>query len=251
MKKTVLLVPVLVLLFAMLSCNFLNRGVEEVIGQTINLSGETKSEDRPVSGFNQVQLDGIGDLSITMGDTESLVVEADENLLPYIITEVRGGTLIIRLKEDINLVNMITDVNYTLSAKALDSIELGGLGNINVSPLQTDAMTITLNGSGMITLTQLTADRLDGNLNGLGSLNVSGKVTEQDVTLSGAGAYQAGDLESETARVNLSGLGNATVWVTGTLDAELSGAGSLEYYGNPQVTENDTGLGNIVSLGAK
>ena len=249
--KKLILVPVLVLLLAMLSCNFLNRGVEQVVGQTINLSGKTKTEDRAVSGFDKVQLDGIGDLSITLGDTESLVIEADENLMPLIITEVRGNTLIIRIEENVNLVNMISDVKYTLTAKSLNSIELGGLGNINIGPLQTDSMTANLDGSGMITLNQLTANRLDANLNGLGSLTIKGgKVTEQKVDLSGAGAYLAGDLESETASVTLSGLGNATVWVTGSLDAELTGAGSLEYYGNPQVTQNDTGLGNIKSLGA-
>ncbi len=72
-----------------------------------------------------------------MGDTKSLVIEADENLMPHIITEVRGSTLIIRIEEDIRLVNMISDVKYTLTAKSLNSIELSGLGNISISPLQT------------------------------------------------------------------------------------------------------------------
>jgi hypothetical protein len=250
MKKAIL-VPVLIMLFAMLSCNILNRGVEEVIGQTVNLSGETSSEDRPVSGFTKVQLDGIGTLNITMGDTESLTVEADTNLLPHIITEVSGDTLIIRMQERVIPINMITDVTYTLNAKSLDSVKLSGLGDINVSPLQTDTMTVTQDGAGNITLDQLTADRLDATMSGLGSMTVSGKVTQQNVTLSGAGSYQAGDLESESATVELSGLGSATVWVTGSLDAELSGAGNLEYYGNPQVTQNDSGLGNINSLGTK
>jgi len=250
--KKIVLIPVLVLFLAGISCNFLNRSVEQVVGQTIKLSGNTKTEQRPVSGFTKVQLDGIGDLSITIGDTESLTVEADENLLPYIITEVKGGTLIIRMKEDVKLVNMISDVNYTLTAKSLDSVDLNGLGNIIIKPLQTDALTISLDGSGLITLNQLVADGLQANLNGLGSLTVSGgKVTAQQVSLSGAGSYQAGNLESETASVSLTGLGSATVWVTGTLDAVLTGAGSLEYYGKPQVTEEDTGLGSIKSLGEK
>jgi len=248
----IVLITVSVLFLAGISCNVLNRGVEQVVGQTVNLSGNTKTENRPVSGFTKVQLDGIGDLSITMGNTESLVVEADENLLPYIITEVKGGTLIIRMKEDIRLVNMISDVNYTLTAKSLESFELNGLGNITLAPLNTQALTINLDGSGSITVDELVADGFQANLNGLGSLTVSGgKVNAQDVTLAGAGSYQAGDLESETASISLTGLGSATVWVTGTLDAELTGAGSLDYYGKPQATVNDTGLGSINSLGEK
>lgn len=251
MKKIVLITGI-ALFLAGISCNVLNRGVEQVVGQTINLSGTTKTENRPVSGFTKVQLDGIGDLSITMGNTESLVVEADENLLPHIITEVRGGTLIIRMEEDVRLLNMISDVNYTLTAKTLESVELNGLGNIEVAPLNTEALTIILDGSGAITLDELVADGLQADLNGLGSLTVSGgKVTAQQVTLAGAGSYQAGDMVSETASISLTGLGSATVWVTGTLDAELTGAGSLEYYGKPQATVNDTGLGSINSLGEK
>lgn len=250
--KKIYLISILVLLLAMLSCNFLNRGVEQVVGQTFKLSGETMSEDRPVSGFNKVQLDGIGKLNITMGDMESLTVEADKNLMPYIITEVRGDTLIISMKEKVRPANLvIPDVTYTLSVKSLDSVNLSGLGDINVGPLQTDSMTVAQDGAGTINLDQLTANRLDATLDGAGSLTVSGKVNQQDVSLSGVGAYQAGDLESETASVNLSGLGSATVWVTGSLDAELTGVGSLEYYGSPQVTQNDTGPGNIKSLGEK
>ena len=248
----IVLITVLVLFLAGISCNVLNRGVEQVVGQTVNLSGNTKTENRPVSGFTKVQLDGIGDLSITMGNTESLVVEADENLLPYIITEVKGGTLIIRMKEDIRLVNMISDVNYTLTAKSLESFELNGLGNITLAPLNTQALTINLDGSGSITVDELVADGFQADLNGLGSLTVSGgKVNAQQVVLAGAGTYQAGNLESETASISLTGLGSATVWVTGTLDAELTGAGSLDYYGKPQATVNDTGLGSINSLGEK
>jgi hypothetical protein len=250
--KKIVLITVLVLFLAGISCNFLNRGVEQVVGQTVKLSGNTKTEERPVSGFTKVQLDGIGDLSITLGDTESLTVEADENLLLYIITEVKGGTLIIRMKEDVRLLNMISTVKYAVTAKSLDLVDLNGLGNIIIKPLQTDALTISLDGSGAITLNQLTANRLEANLNGLGGLTVnSGKVTEQAVILAGAGAYQAGNMESETASISLTGLGSATVWVTGSLDAELTGAGNLEYYGNPQVTQNDTGLGSIKSLGEK
>jgi uncharacterized Zn-binding protein involved in type VI secretion len=250
--KRIILIIVLLLFLAGMSCNFLNRGLEQIGGTDIKLSGETRSENRPVSGFTRVQLDGIGDLEIKFGNSESLVVEADENLLPYIVTEVKGDTLIIRMKEDVRIINMISDVNYTLTAQSLESIELNGLGNITVDPVNTEALEITLDGSGSITIDELVGDSLTSNLNGLGSLTINGgKVTGQDVTLAGAGSYQAGDMVSENAAISLTGLGSATVWVTGILDAELTGAGSLDYYGKPQATVNDTGLGSINSLGEK
>jgi hypothetical protein len=250
--KRIVLIIVLPLFLAGISCNFLNRGLEQIGGTRINLSGATKSENRPVSGFTKVQLDGFGDLSINFGTSESLVVEADENLLPYIITEVQGETLIISMKENVNVINMVVDVNYTLTAKSLESVDLNGLGNITVNSWNAEAPAITLDGSGSITIAEVVADSLTTNLNGLGSLTINGgKVTGQNVTLAGAGSYQAGDMVSENASISLTGLGSATVWVTGTLDAELTGAGSLDYYGKPQATLDDTGLGSINSLGEK
>lgn len=250
--KKLILVTVLVLLPALLSCSLLNQGLNQIADTEIDLSGKIVSENRPVRGFTKVQLDGLGDLTILIGDTESLVVEADENLQPRIITEVKGDTLIIRMDETNVVLVPTIKINYSLTAKSLESVDLNGLGNITIEPLQTDDMSLQLDGSGAITLESLTATNLIAEMSGLGGLIIkSGKVSDQVATLSGAGAYQAGDLESETATVSVTGLGGATVWVTGTLNAELTGAGSLEYYGKPQVTADDTGLGSIKSLGEK
>jgi hypothetical protein len=76
-------------------------------------------------------------------------------------------------------------------------------------------------------------------------------VDAQDVTISGMGDYQAGDLQSREADFRISGMGNSTIWVTESLDVSISGAGSLEYYGEPHVSTSGTGLGDVDSLGEK
>jgi hypothetical protein len=76
-------------------------------------------------------------------------------------------------------------------------------------------------------------------------------VQELQVDMSGAGNVEAGELESQTAVITMSGLGSATVWVTEALDATLSAAGNLSYYGSPSVSENVSGIGKIESLGEK
>lgn len=86
------------------------------------------------------------------------------------------------------------------------------------------------------------------NLSGLGSANLGGEVNQQVVNLSGAGSYYADDLRSQTAAVNISGVGGAEVWAIETLNAETSGAGNIEYKGNPQVTQQIGGLGRITSV---
>jgi hypothetical protein len=62
---------------------------------------------------------------------------------------------------------------------------------------------------------------------------------------------EAPDLQIQTANVSVSGLGGATLWVTDELSGEISGAGSVSYYGDPQTNTQSSGIGGFKSLGSK
>jgi hypothetical protein len=85
-------------------------------------------------------------------------------------------------------------------------------------------------------------------LGGLGEIQLSGKVTRQNVDLTGAGGYQAEDLQSEDVEVMLSGAGEAVVWAEKTLKATVTGAGSIKYKGSPEVEQENSGIGEIKPL---
>ena len=63
--------------------------------RTVSGSGKVTEEEREVSGFTGVELATIGNLTIELGERESLHIEAEDNLMRYLETEVRGETLII------------------------------------------------------------------------------------------------------------------------------------------------------------
>ena len=71
------------------------------------------------------------------------------------------------------------------------------------------------------------------------------------IDISGAGSVNAPDLKIQTANITISGLGGATLWVTDQLTGDISGAGSVSYYGTPQTNTNSSGLGKFKSLGSK
>ncbi|NTU75777.1 MAG: DUF2807 domain-containing protein [Anaerolineaceae bacterium] len=218
--------------------------------RTISGSGNKVTEERTVSGFKAVQLKGIGNLEITQSDTEKLVVEADDNIMPLIETEVINSELVIRLKEG----TMVTDANsitYKLTVKDLNAISLSGLGNATAGDLKSDNMDIRLSGSGQVEIKNLETGKLTVAISGLGSANISGKTSSQEISLSGSGDYDGADLESDSATATISGLGSVTVWVKSDLNATISGSGSISYYGDPSVSQKVTGLGNIKSLGTK
>lgn len=221
--------------------------------RAVNGSGNIITESRPVSDFTAVNFSGFGKLTIVQGETEALTIETDDNLLPYIKTAVRGGTLTIGFDDGIwlPLLRPTASIHYQLTVKTLAALDLSGAGTIEAAQLAADKLTLSESGAGQITVAQLNATEVTVEMSGAGAMNLTGQVVRQNVDLSGLGDYQASDLASANATVTLSGAGEATVWVTERLDAEISGAGTIRYYGSPQTTADSSGIGKVERLGDK
>ena len=214
-------------------------GIGLVIG-----SGKSITEEREIAGVDSVVLSFVGDLRITQGDEEKLVITADDNVMPLITTEVKDGVLTIGSRSTAGL-QATSKLQYDLTVRDLKSIRLTGAGNAEIDGLETGDLELAITGAGNLSAQNVDAGRVDVTLSGLGSVSTSGQAARQAVQLTGSGSYSAGDLQTGSADVRISGLGSATVWVVESLDATISGAGNIEYYGDPQVTQQVTGLGAI------
>jgi len=219
----------------------------------VNGSGRIISETRSMSGIEAVSLAGSGDLTLVQGETESLSIEADDNLLPHIKTEVQGGRLTIGFdREDWPVFYRPSQqIRFILTVKDVTALDLSGSGNIKAEALTADHLALTVSGSGDITIGRLDAAELTYILSGSGDADIAGQVTRQDVTIGGSGDYQAGDMESQAAQVDIGGSGNVTLWAQDSLEVSVSGSGSVNYYGSPEVTTDNSGSGDINSLGDK
>jgi hypothetical protein len=113
-KNSAFAFALLALTLSFLACGFL-RFDEDGNGQTITGSGPVVAQERDVSGISGVELAMSGTLHISMGNTTSLRIEAQDNLMEYIETEVRGGMLQIRN----TLGNPEVDVRMTSSGKTI------------------------------------------------------------------------------------------------------------------------------------
>ena len=259
---------------ALAAVSFMVFACQAVTLQTfkpIRGSGKITSQDRPVSDFDQVSLDGIGNLTIVQGDEESLVVEADDNLMEYIVTEVRGRTLHIGIKESMELlpsqpiqyqlalkqiISLTTSGLGRVSAESLNSnelkIELSGAGDVGLGNLRVESFALNMSGLGNVSIGSLNGERLAVDMSGAGNCQVNGgQVDNQTIDISGAGSYLAPDLQSKVANLHTSGAGKIILWVTDALDVELSGIGNVEYYGTPTVTQEISGIGSVKGLGDK
>jgi Putative auto-transporter adhesin, head GIN domain len=256
MKSSVvgLLIPGIFGVFGLAACGQSGSPVSSVpVTQTIDAgpvtgSGSIKSQVRQVSGFSQVSLSGVGDLSITQGATESLSVEAEENLLGLLESVVSNGTLELRVKANSSL-STTKPIKYTLVVKSLSALTSSGAGNISTAALDVPTLNVKLGGVGKVQISSLKAQVFKAELAGTGVLGVTaGAVTSQTVSLDGTGAYNACGLTSDTAKVTVTGTSKAVVNVKSSLTVVSSGIGSVEYLGSPTLEQSSSGLGSVTKI---
>jgi predicted small secreted protein len=231
---------------ALLAILFLLAGCDGL--RTVRGTGDITSEEREVGDFSAVDLAGIGTVVVDFGDKTALRIEAEKNLLPYLESEVEGDTLVLGIREGVNILPT-QGIFYYLTVHDLEDITVSGLGNVDVPRLEGTAAEINVTGGGDINIEELYAKDLDVVISGLGNLNIDGgEVADQEIEITGGGNYNASEMASEVARVTITGLGSAAVWARDVLDATISGGGSVRYTGRPQITENINGLGEVIPI---
>ncbi|MBI9051160.1 MAG: DUF2807 domain-containing protein [Anaerolineaceae bacterium] len=237
-------------ILAMISMACTVSGVSVDFGR-VEGSGNVVTETRDVGDFNEVSLDGIGNLFIEQGSENTIVIEAEDNILPKIVTIVRGDKLYIDLEHGFN-VDPAREMNYYVTVKNLEEVQVSGAGSVYLQDeIQIDKLDIILSGFGSVDIDEIIGDEVNIKLSGAGDIEIAGEVDRQTIKISGAGNYRADDLHSQEADVIVSGVGDATLWVDDALSVIISGGGNIDYYGNPHTSRTISGLGNLRSLGER
>jgi hypothetical protein len=225
---------------------------ESFIGPGERGSGNVISQTREVSAFEAVSVSYPATVLIKQGNAESLKIEAEDNLLPNLKTQVKNGTLEIFYKrENGKHVNPTKTVKITIMVKDLTSVDFTSAGELIVENLKTDNLDVSLSGAGNIKLDKLLVKALSVSLSGAGSSTASGTADDLNLSISGFGDFKGSDLHNKDAQVDISGAGSATVWVDNNLDAQISGAGSVSYYGSASVNRQISGVGGVNHIGNK
>lgn len=222
------------------------------IGPSEPGSGKVITQTREVNDFTAIEVDYPAQITVVQGDSVSVKIEAEDNVLPGLRTRVRNDTLEIDYKaEEGEHVNPTKTVKITVVVKDLKDIDFDSAGDLTLNGIETDELDISVSGAGNLKVNELTARTFSVDLSGAGSMSADGEVDDFQLNISGFGSFNGKDLHSQTARVNLSGAGSATVWVEDDLDATISGAGSVNYYGSPSVSKQVSGVGNVSKSGDK
>jgi hypothetical protein len=188
-------------------------------------------KERTAGNFTGVTTSSAIDVLLTQGEANSLVVEADENLHEYILTEVKDGTLHIYTDANIREAEMkrvhitMKEINYIGTTSAGDVI--------GITPVRADELKVSASSAGDIKL-EVYAKSLDANGSSAGDITLSGEVDILEANMSSAGDLNAYNLKVKEADVSASSSGDADIWVTDRLRARASSAGDINYKGDPK-----------------
>ena len=225
-----------------------NLNTERVVG-----SGVLKEENRPLKGFNRISLEAGGVAEITQGasgGTSSLTVTADENLLPYIISEVHGGELRISVKEGVSLAPSQA-LRYTITVNDLAGLVVSGSSEAKMGQLTGDQLSLQASGMGKIALGPVQVSKLVVKASGSGSIEVTGQSASLEVDMSGASRLAAGDLQCQAARWRFRARDRRWSGRPGLWTSQLSGSANLRYYGAPTTNQSTSGSASVQGLGPK
>jgi hypothetical protein len=228
----------------------INVNSDGPVTQWVAGSGKSIDETREISDIEEIVLRGAGDLEIIQGSAPALVITAEDNLLQYIVTEQSGKRLTIGTKPGIGFTNS-RPVHYRLTVKNLREVSVSGAASIDAANLTVSDLILDISGYGHANLSKIQAKSLELNISGSGNMDVSGSTERLDIAISGAGGFNGPDLKASDVSVEISGVGRAVVWATETLKPSVSGVGSVSYYGDPSLDENNSGLVNVHRIGSK
>jgi hypothetical protein len=215
------------------------------------LAAHAERRDYPVADISAVSSSIPLELELIQDDRESLALEDDDGQLAEVEVTMEGGTVRIRSKN--RSTNWKKSVRGVLHTKRIESIHLAGTGSIRSASIRADTLKATLSGSGKIQLRRLDAKEVKVVLSGAGTVDLgSGRVEDLAVTVTGAGDVIAGKVRSDSGKVAISGAGTTTLWAEKSLDARITGVGTVRYYGDPEIVDRKVvGVGNVKRMQGK
>ncbi|MFP4059825.1 MAG: head GIN domain-containing protein [Bacteroidales bacterium] len=181
-----------------------------------------------ISGFTGLVSEGDFSLQITQDTVFEISIRADENILPYIRTEVRGRKLYIDYNTD-RCVRTSRTIEIDVKMEEVEDIVLRGSGEIYCNNLFTNDINVLLEGSGEIELFGLDALFVNATITGSGKIELVGDAEDTDMAIIGSGQIRADELRHFESYIEISGSGDVLVWALDEIRGEISGSGIIWY----------------------
>lgn len=213
--------------------------------ESVEGNGIEGSQSSDFSSFENLEISGSFDIKLTPSPDHRVVVQADENLLPYIIVKQSGNTLSIKMKNNIRFSSRKM-VKIEVYLEQLRGVELAGSSKLKTTDRFThpQSMHFTIAGSGDIEA-EVKSPEVITSIGGSGKAKLSGETRIAEGNIGGSGDYLAKNLMCEDVKISIAGSGNAEVFASRALDVSIAGSGSVYYGGAPKVQQSIAGSGKV------
>ena len=157
--------------------------------------------------FNKIENTGVANFNISLGDPQSVLLKAQQNIIDVMTYEVINGTLFVGIVENTSIENA-EEISFEITINEINDIKLVGVGDF-----------------------ELSGDFQD----------------ELSISLTGVGNVEAYDLEVGACTIVSTGVGDCEVNVRDELDVTITGVGTVYYKGNPSITQSVSGMGSLIN----
>ena len=238
--KTILVIPFLfVITLSHGQWGWGNKGIKG--------NGDVTTITRSTSDYDGIRCAGSMDFKLVKGTEGKITIEGESNLLEYIVTEVKNGSLVVKVQKGKNLnPSNNKPLIITIPYKDIESVSLSGSGDVwNEGAITANEFKASVAGSGDMIL-NIDTKSTNASVAGSGDLTLKGKTTDLKTSVAGSGDFHGFKLQSINVNASVAGSGDIAVNCSGELKARVAGSGDIEYRGNP--TKEDTkvvGSGSI------
>jgi len=214
------------------SCHFV-RGSGNIISQT-----------RPVSGFKRISTSNGFEVELKQGPVAEVIIEADDNVMKYVETEVDGDILKIGTASHLSLTN--AHLKAYITTQEVNGVRASSGASVFVKGILQNAgkLSFSASSAGRIE-TELDAPDVVADASSGGTIMLTGKAKNLNADVSSGASVKTGDLKTENAVVKASSGATATVYASFNLDARASSGAGINYYGEANVQKSVSSGGSV------
>jgi hypothetical protein len=230
MKKALIIIGVVVAVAVIVTLLVLKGWPGVLVG-----SGNLETRQYAFGNFTGVSISAPFDFEIRQSSSYSINVTADDNVIDHVVVFQDGQTLVIGFLRRLGIFPYFGSVTLraSLTMPQLHALTASGASHGTISGFSsTDGLDVAVSGASGVT-GNVTAGNVNFDISGASTIELEGSGNDMFADVSGASRLNLDSFIVSNANVNVSGSSSGTINLDGRLDANISGASTLLYIGNP------------------
>lgn len=238
---------------------------------TTVMAGNVVTETYSIkSDYTAISITNMIEVVLLDAPKNSIRVETDERLMPYLQIVVKNGVLVLNFDDQREVERLrkrnlnLADTRVYVSVRGVDTFTASGMSEFEAD-MPIAASTITISASGMSSIdfervecktfslsisgktevdVQLQADKCDLSVSGMSEVDLEGRTDRLSLRLSGMSEVSLEELHARTAKISVSGMSSAEVYASESITGGVSGMSDLTTFGSANVNVSTSGGGS-------